>query len=291
MLKGSYVALVTPFTNGEIDYNALEKLIKFHIENKTDGILLCGTTGETPTLAGDEKERLIRFCVKLIDKRVPVMIGTGTNNLNHTIAATTRASQWGGDYALISTPYYVKPTQTGLYRFYKAVHDATDIPIVVYNVPGRTGCNIAAETVIKLANDCERIVGLKAASGDLIKTSIVVKGTSDDFSVMSGEDGLNLPLLSCGAKGAISVTANVAPSKVHDLIEAYANKDNDTALEIHQALIELNEALFVETNPIPVKEALVMMGYIKREFRLPMCELSENNRVFLNGVLKENGLI
>ena len=291
MLKGSFVALVTPFKNGEIDYVALENLIKFQLENYTDGILLCGTTGEAPALAGDEKESLIRFALKKIDKKVPVMIGTGSNNLHHTISMTIKAKNLGADYALVITPYYNKPTQKGLYNYFKAVSEKCDIPIVIYNVPGRTGVNINAETTIKLSKECENIVGIKEASGNLDQITEIVKNTSENFSVMSGEDSLNLPIMACGANGAISVTANILPKEVHDLVYLASNGNFNSALSYHQHLYEANKAMFLETNPIPVKESLVLMKKINREFRPPMCEMSKNNLNELKQVLKEYNLI
>jgi len=291
MLKGSYVALVTPFKNNEIDYNSLEKLIDFQIENKTDGILFCGTTGESPTLAGDEKERLVRFGIKKIDKRIPVMMGTGSNNLQHTIAATIRAQEWGIDYALIITPYYNKPTQNGLYQYFKALAESTTIPIVIYNVPGRTGVNIEADTTLKLANEFTNIIGIKEASGDLDQLSRIVKNTDKDFSVMSGEDALNLPIMSCGGDGVISVTANILPRKLHDLVALCSNQNYADALKIHQELIEINETLFIETNPIPVKEALYLMKKIERELRLPLCLMEDDNFKKLEKVLKKYKLV
>ncbi len=291
MLQGSYVALVTPFKKGAVDYNALENLIDFHLKSGTHGILLNGTTGESPALAGDEKDRMIRFCVQRINGRVPVMLGTGTNNLGHSISATARAKDYGVQYALVITPYYNKPNQEGLYRFFKAVHDQSDIPIVIYNVPGRTGVNIATETILRLAKDCPRIVGLKAASGDLVKASIVARDAGEDFSVMSGEDALNMPLMACGAKGVISVTANVMPQSVSRMAEACANGDFATALKLHRELIEINAAMFYETNPIPVKTALAMMGMIEDEIRLPLAPMSEANRDRLKKVLEDYKLI
>jgi len=291
MLKGSYVALVTPFKNNEIDYNSLERLIDFQIENRTDGILLCGTTGESPTIAGDEKERLMRFSIKKINGRIPVMMGTGTNNLHHTISATIKAQEWGVDYALVITPYYNKPTQIGLYQYFKAVAEGTTIPIVIYNVPGRTGINIQAETTIKLANEFSNIVGIKEASGNLDQLSHIVKYTDKDFSVMSGEDALNLPIMSCGADGAISVTANIFPRKVHDLVELCSKDKFNEALKIHQELIEINNALFIETNPIPIKEALHLMNKIERELRLPLCFMENDNLEILKTVLKKYKLV
>ncbi|MDP8201370.1 MAG: 4-hydroxy-tetrahydrodipicolinate synthase [Candidatus Tenebribacter burtonii] len=291
MLKGSYVALVTPFKNNEIDYNSLERLIDFQIENRTDGILLCGTTGESPTIAGDEKERLMRFSIKKINGRIPVMMGTGTNNLHHTISATIKAQEWDVDYALVITPYYNKPTQIGLYQYFKAVAEGTTIPIVIYNVPGRTGINIQAETTIKLAKEFSNIVGIKEASGNLDQLSHIVKYTDKDFSVMSGEDALNLPIMSCGADGVISVTANILPRKVYDLVELCSKDKFNEALKIHQELIEINNALFIETNPIPVKEALHLMKKIERELRLPLCFMENDNLEILNTVLKKYKLV
>lgn len=291
MLKGSYVALVTPFKNNEIDYNSLEKLIDFQIENKTDGILFCGTTGESPALAGDEKERLVRFGLKKIDKRIPVMMGTGTNNLQHTISATTRAAEWGIDYTLIITPYYNKPTQKGLYNYFKAIAENTTIPIVIYNVPGRTGVNIQAETTIQLANEFSNIVGIKEASGDLDQLSRIVKNTDKDFAVMSGEDALNLPIMSCGGDGVISVTANLLPRKLHDIVALCSKQKYTDALKIHQELIDINEVLFIESNPIPVKESLYLMKMIERELRSPLCFMEDDNLIKLKKVLKKYKLV
>ncbi|RLC50594.1 MAG: 4-hydroxy-tetrahydrodipicolinate synthase [Candidatus Cloacimonadota bacterium] len=291
MLKGSYVALVTPFKNNEIDYNALEKLIDFHIENGTDGILLCGTTGESPALAGDEKERLVRFAVKKIDGKLPVMLGTGSNNVTHTISATARAKEWGADSALVITPYYNKPTQNGLYLHFKAVAENTDIPIVIYNVPGRTGVNITAETTIKLAEEFKNIVAIKEASGDLVQLSKIVRDAPAGFAVLSGEDALNYPILCCGGSGVISVTANIVPGMVHDLVEFTEKSKFTKARELHLKLLKLNNMMFIETNPIPVKESLHLMGLIERELRLPMCKLQDENLEILKVVLNEYKLI
>jgi 4-hydroxy-tetrahydrodipicolinate synthase len=291
MLRGSYVALITPFKNNEIDYNALEKLIDFHLKNGTDGILLCGTTGESPSLAGDEKERLVRFALKKIDGRIPVMLGTGTNNVSHTIAATMRAQEWGVDSALVITPYYNKPTQKGLYLHFKAVAENTDIPIVIYNVPGRTGVNITSETTLKLAHEFKNIVAIKEASGDLIQLSEILKDAPSGFAVLSGEDALNFPILCCGASGVISVTANIVPRKVHELVDFVEKGKYVKAKNLHLELLELNGAMFYETNPIPVKESLHFMGMIEQKFRLPMCEMQEENLLKLKLVLKKYNLI
>ncbi len=291
MLKGSYVALVTPFKNNEIDYNALEKLLDFHIVNGTDGILLCGTTGESPSLAGDEKERLVRFAIKKIDGKLPVMLGTGTNNVSHTISATARAKEWGADSALVITPYYNKPTKHGLYLHFKAVAENTDIPIVIYNVPGRTGVNITAETTIKLAKEFKNIVAIKEASGDLVQLSKIVRDAPACFAVLSGEDALNYPILCCGGNGVVSVTANIVPEMVHELVNLTERSKHAKARELHKKWLKLNNTMFIETNPIPVKESLHLMGKIERELRLPMCKLQDENLETLKAVLKEYKLI
>lgn len=291
MLKGSYVALVTPFKKNEIDYNAVESLLNFHLENETDGLLLCGTTGESPTLAGDEKEQLLRFSLQKINHRLPVMMGTGTNNLSHTISATFRAQELGADYALVITPYYNKPTQQGLYQFFREVSVNTDIPLVIYNVPGRTGVNIASSTVLKLAHEFPGIIGIKEASGNLIQLSEIIRDAPDGFAVLSGEDALNYPILCCGGQGVISVTANLKPRLLHEMVEACQQGNYTKAREIHLHLLELNRILFIETNPIPVKSALAEMGMISPEIRLPLCQPESANLEKLRAVLHNYKLI
>jgi len=290
MLQGSYVALVTPFKNGGIDYSALEALLEFHIAEGTHGILLLGTTAETAALASDEKEALLLFALQKINKRVPVMIGTGTNNYNQTLAATKRAKELGADHALVITPYYIKPTQNGLYGYYKALSAKVDIPIVVYNVPGRTGVNISAATMVKLARECPNIVGVKEASGNIPQATEIICDAPETFSLMSGEDALNLPLMAIGGKGCISVTANVVPKLMSEHISSCLIGDFATAAKQHRHLQKLNGAMFIETNPIPAKEALHMMGMIELEFRLPICPLQDANREVLRAVLKEYDL-
>ncbi len=291
MFKGSMVALVTPFKKKEIDYTAVENLIDFHLANKTDGILLCGTTGENPTLASDEKEQLVRFTVKKVDGRIPIMMGTGTNNAVQTISTTQKAQNLRVDYALVITPYYNKPTQKGLYLFFKEVAENTDIPIIVYNVPGRTGVNIEADTVLKLAHDFEKIVGIKEASGNLDQITKIVRDAPENFSMLSGEDAINLPIMACGGVGTVSVTANVVPDKVHEMVEHCLQGEFDKAKKIHLYLRDLNKMMFIETNPIPAKEALYMMGKLEKEFRLPLCTMSDANRAKLTECLKEYKLI
>ncbi len=291
MIQGSYVALVTPFKNGDIDYIALEKLLSYHLENGTHGILLLGTTAETAALASDEKDALLRFCLQRINQKVPVMIGTGTNNYSQSLANTKKAKDLGANSALIITPYYIKPTQKGMYEYFKAIADKVDIPIVIYNVPGRTGININASTVVQLAQDCPNIVAVKEASGNLVQVSEIIRDAPAGFSVLSGEDALNMPIMACGGKGTISVTANVVPKLMSELIETCLKGDYTTAALLHQKLLKINWAMFIETNPIPAKEALAMMGMIEPEFRLPMCNLLDANKITLQKVLKEYDLI
>ena len=291
MLKGSYVALVTPFKNNKIDYNALENLIDFHLENKTDGLVLCGTTAEAPSLAGDERESLIRFVMQKNQGQMKIGIGTGTNNLQHTISATLRAQNQKADFAMVITPYYNKPTQNGLYHYFKAVSDAVEIPFIIYNVPGRTGVNISVETTLKLANECKNIVGIKEASGDLVQVTAITKDAPEGFCVMSGEDALNLPIISCGATGAVSVTGNITPAKCSELICNALDGNLKKAAKLHKELLELNNVMFIETNPIPVKTALNLMGKIEPELRLPMYKMNDENTEELKKVLTKYKLI
>lgn len=291
MLKGSFVALVTPFKNGDVDYSALEALLDFHLQNGTHGILLLGTTAETAGLASDEKDALLRFAIHRINHRVPVMIGTGTNNLHQTLANTMKARELGADFALVITPYYIKPTQPGMIDYFGHIASRVDIPIVIYNVPGRTSINILPSTVLTLARNHRNIVGIKEASGSIVQATQIIRDVPEGFTVMSGEDALNLPLMAVGAKGTISVTANVVPKLMSDHIQTCLNGDMAAAGVQHRYLQKLNDTMFIETNPIPAKEALHMMGLIGLEFRLPMCPLQESNRAVLGQVLREYGLI
>ncbi|MDZ4182137.1 MAG: 4-hydroxy-tetrahydrodipicolinate synthase [Candidatus Cloacimonadaceae bacterium] len=291
MLQGSFVALVTPFKNGEVDYSALEGLIQFHLDNGTHGILLLGTTAETAGLASDEKDALLRFALQKINHAVPVMIGTGTNNLQQSLAQTKKAKELGADFALVITPYYIKPTQNGMYEYFKTIAQKVDIPIVIYNVPGRTGVSISAATTVKLAQDCPNIIGIKEASGNLVQATQIIRDAPQGFALMSGEDALNLPLMAIGAKGCISVTANVVPKLMSEHIDTCLKGDFATAALQHQYLLDMNNVMFIETNPIPAKEALHMMGMIGLEFRLPICPLMDASRDALRKTLREYKLI
>lgn len=291
MLQGSYVALITPFKNGSVDWNALENLITFHLDNGTHGILLLGTTAETAALASDEKDALLRFAMQKIGTKVPVMIGTGTNNFQQSLANTKKAEELGADSALVITPYYIKPTQKGMYEYFNSIASKVNIPIVIYNVPGRTGVNISAETTVHLARECPNIVGIKEASGNLVQATRIIRDAPEGFSLLSGEDALNMPLMAIGASGCISVTANVAPKLVSELISSCLNMDFAAAKTQHAHLDMLNDLMFIETNPIPAKESLHMMGLVELEFRLPICPLQDKNREILRNGLKTYNLI
>lgn len=290
MFSGAIVAIITPFSDGEVDEQAFRDLINFQIDAGVSGIVPCGTTGESATLTHKEHERVIDICVAEVAGRVPVIAGTGSNSTAEAIRLTKHAKEAGADAALLITPYYNKPTQKGLYDHYAAVAAACDIPQVLYNVPGRTGVNMSVETITALAK-VDVIVGIKEASGDLVKCSYIVRDTRDDFCVLSGEDALNLPILCVGGTGAISVTANVLPGRVSALMKAWFAGDVQTAKKIHFELLEMNDAMFIETNPIPVKTALSLMGKAREEFKLPLCTMTEGNRKKLAQTLEKYGCI
>ena len=290
MFSGAIVAIITPFKDGKIDEQSFRNLINFQIDAGVSGIVPCGTTGESATHTHEEHERVIDICVAEVGGRVPVIAGTGSNSTAEAIRLTRHAKEAGADAALLITPYYNKPTQKGLYEHYAAVAAACDIPQVLYNVPGRTGVNMSVETITALAK-IDVIVGIKEASGDLVKCSYVVRDTRDDFCVLSGEDALNLPILCVGGTGAISVTANVLPGRVSAMMKAWFAGDEQTARKIHFELLEMNDAMFIETNPIPVKTALALMGKVGEEFKLPLCAMTEGNRKKLAQVLEKYGCI
>ena len=291
MIHGSIVAIVTPFKNGKIDEDALRELIEFQIENGTHGIVPCGTTGESPTLSHEEHEYVIELTVEAVNKRVPVIAGTGSNSTKEAIRLTRFAKEIGADAALVVVPYYNKPTQEGLYQHFKQIASQVDIPIILYNIPGRSGVNVAPETIARLAGDFKNIVGVKEAAGSIPQASKIFQLCGMDFLVLSGEDALNFPLLSIGAQGFITVTANIAPRDVAELYNSFNKGDIEKARDLHYKLMPLNETLFIETNPIPIKAALSMMDKIKYEYRLPLCEMSESNYKELKITLKDYGLI
>ncbi|MGB3729921.1 MAG: 4-hydroxy-tetrahydrodipicolinate synthase [Thermodesulfobacteriota bacterium] len=291
MIHGSIVAIVTPFRDGKIDEDALKNLIEFQIENGTHGIVPCGTTGESPTLSHEEHEYVIELTVQTANKRVPVIAGTGSNSTKEAIRLTRFAKEIGADAALVVVPYYNKPTQEGLYLHFKQIASQVDIPIILYNIPGRSGVNMTPQTIARLAADFKNIIGVKEAAGSIPQASKILQLCGMDFLVLSGEDALNFPLLTIGARGFISVTANIAPKDVSNLYNLYASGEFEKARDLHYKLLPLNEALFIETNPIPIKAALSMMDLTKYEYRLPLSEMAQNNYDELNKVLSDYGLI
>lgn len=291
MIHGSLVAIVTPFKKNKVDQNALENLIEFQIQNGTHGIVPCGTTGESPTLSHEEHEDVIRFTIEEVNKRVPVIAGTGSNSTEEAIRLTQFAENAGADAGLVIVPYYNKPTQEGLYQHFKTIAENSELPLILYNVPGRTGVNMTPETIARLAKDCPSVIGVKEASGSLEQASKILYLCGLDFILLSGDDSINYPLLTIGGKGFITVTANVAPKDVSELYETYKNGDIESSKKLHYKLLPLNEVLFCETNPIPVKTALSIMGKIEGGFRSPLCEMSQINLSKLKAALKNYSLI
>jgi len=290
MFKGSFVAIVTPFKDGKIDERAYADLIEFQIEEGTNGIVPCGTTGESATLSHKEHERVVELTVEIANKRVPVIAGTGSNSTSEAIMLTRNAKDAGADASLLITPYYNKPTQEGLYRHFKTIAESVDMPQFLYNVPGRTGVNMLPETVERLSK-LKNIIGIKEATGDLKQVSDVIGCCGDNFIILSGDDFTTFPLLAVGGHGVISVTANIAPHDVAIMCKEFFKGNIEKAKEMHYKLQSLNEAMFYETNPIPVKTALSLMGKVSGEMRLPLCPLSEKNLERLKGVMKGYGLI
>ncbi|MFH1025115.1 MAG: 4-hydroxy-tetrahydrodipicolinate synthase [Nitrospirota bacterium] len=290
MLKGSIVAIVTPFKKGKVDEKAFGDLIEWHIAQGTNAIVPCGTTGEAPTLDYKEHYRVIDIAVKIVNGRVPVVAGTGANSTDETIEITEHAKKSGADAALLVTPYYNKPTQEGLYRHYKMVAEKVDIPIVLYNVPGRTAVNMLPSTVARLA-EIKNIIAIKEATGDMKQVSEVIRLCGDRMIVISGDDFTTLPLLALGGKGVISVSANVMPKEVSQMCSSWMKGQHDKARALHYKLEPLNASMFIETNPIPVKTALAMMGKIQEEFRMPLCEMAPANKEKLKKVLTDLRLL
>ncbi|MBX3324979.1 MAG: 4-hydroxy-tetrahydrodipicolinate synthase [Nitrospira sp.] len=290
MFTGSLVAIVTPFRKGKVDERALSELIEWQIANGTNGIVPCGTTGESATLSHDEHNRVIELTVEVVRRRVPVVAGTGSNSTDEAIALTKHAKQAGADAALLITPYYNKPTQEGLYRHYRAVAEAVDLPLVLYNIPGRTGVNMLPATIARLSA-LPTIVGVKEGSGSVQQASDLVQMCGDRLTVLAGDDALTLPMMAVGGKGVITVTANITPAEMAGLVKAFTDGKIEEARRLHFKLSPLFAALFFETNPIPVKEALGLMGKIDPELRLPLCPMAQDPREKLIEVLKEASLI
>jgi 4-hydroxy-tetrahydrodipicolinate synthase len=290
MFKGSIVAIVTPFKNGKIDEKKLRELIDFQIKNDTRGIVPCGTTGESATLDFDEHELVIQITIEQVNKRIPVIAGTGSNSTQEAVVLTQAAARAGADASLQVSPYYNRPTQRGLYEHFKAIAQSVEIPIILYNIAGRTGVNIEPETMAKLARDCKNIVAVKEASGSLDQMSRIRQLCPKEFSLISGDDGLTLPVLSIGGIGVISVVANIAPRDVAGLVSAFEKGDLKRAEELHYKLLPLIKAVFLETNPIPIKTAMGLLGMCEPDLRLPMCAMSADNLEKLKIALKDYGL-
>ncbi len=287
-LKGSIVALVTPFKDGRIDEESFRNLIRWHLREGTHGILVSGTTGESATLSKEEKKRLFEIALEEINGKVPVIAGTGTNDTAKTLELTRMAEEMGVDAVLLVTPYYNKPTQKGLYEHYKYISSNAGIPIILYNVPGRTSVNLLPETVAKLS-ELSNIVAIKEACGDLKQVTELKLRCKEDFILLSGDDFTAYPTILLGGKGVISVAANIMPKEMAELMEASLRGDHKRALELHLYLYPLFKVLFVETNPVPAKEALYLMGVISSpEVRLPLVSLSENSFNVLKQTLREN---
>ena len=289
MFQGSIVALVTPLKQGELDEKALRDLVEFHIAEGTNAIVPCGTTGESATLSHEEHCRVIEIVINQAKKRVPVIAGAGSNSTKEAVFLTEHAKKSGADAVLSITPYYNKPTQAGLYQHFKTIAEQVDIPIVLYNVPGRTGVNMLPDTVVELSK-IKNIVGVKEASGSLDQAGAILQHTDDSFDVISGEDSLTFPMMAMGAKGVISVTANVAPKKMAQMCKAVLENNMIEARKLHYELIDLSKAVFYETNPIPAKKAVYLMGLIENEIRLPLVEMTKENTEKLKTVMKNLGI-
>ena len=288
MFEGSIVAIVTPFKDDKIDERRLSELIEFHISEGTSAILPCGCTGEAATLAHKEQEYMIKLVIDIVARRVPVIAGTGSNSTEEALALTKSAKGAGADGALLITPYYNKPTPEGQYLHYEKIAKAVDIPIILYNVPSRTGISILPQTVAALSK-IDNIIGIKEASGSLDQVSDIIDLC--DITVLSGDDALTLPMMALGAKGVISVVANVVPKHMAMMVKSFLNGNLEESRKIHFNLLPLFKALFYETNPIPVKTALGMMGRINPELRLPLCEMKKENRERLRKVLTNTGVL
>lgn len=292
LFKGAGVALVTPMKeNLQVDFDKLAELLEDQIKNETDSIIITGTTGEASTLTEDEHLEVIRAAVSIVNKRIPVIAGTGSNCTRTAIDLSRRAQEAGADGLLIVTPYYNKATQKGLISHYTQIAKCVDIPIILYNVPGRTGCKIAADTAAVLARDVEHIVGMKDAVGDISYTLRLMEQTQGDFELYSGEDGQVIPLLACGGIGVISVLSNVAPKFMHDMVMNYLNGKQKEALAMQWKAIPMVDALFCEVNPIPVKAAMNLMGWKTGPLRAPLSEMEPENLKRLAKAMQDFGKI
>jgi 4-hydroxy-tetrahydrodipicolinate synthase len=290
MLSGSMVALATPFRNGQIDWTSLDALVDFHLQHGTDALVPCGTTGESPTLSHEEHDLVIERVVKRAKGRVPVIPGTGSNSTAEALRLTKHAKEVGADAALVVTPYYNKPTQAGLYQHFGAIAQQVDIPIVLYNIPGRCGIEISTDTIVRLRSDYPNIVAVKHATGNVDGASELI--CRCDIVILSGDDSMTLPLMSVGGRGVISVIANLVPAQTKALTDAALKGDFAAAAEHHKKLFPLAKAMLsLETNPIPIKTAMAMRGMIAEEFRLPLCPMQPENKKKLQAILTQANLL
>lgn len=290
MFSGAYTAIVTPFRDGRVDETGFRALIRYGMDGGVSGFVPCGTTGESPTLSHDEHNRVIEICVKEVAGHVKVIAGTGSNSTEEAIALTRHAKKVGADGALLVSPYYNKPTQEGLYQHFKAVAEAVDIPLVVYNIQGRTAVNIENATMERLSR-IPNIVGVKEASGSILQMSEVIRLCGPEFDVLSGDDQMTFPLMALGGKGVVSVVTNIVPDKMSALVRHMLAGELQKGRQMHFDIFELCQAMFIETNPIPVKAALGLMGKISPEYRLPLCPLSQANQGKLKGILERYGIL
>lgn len=289
LFEGSGVALVTPFKNNKVDYNKLSELIEFHIENNTDSIIICGTTGESSTMSDSEKRETIKFTVEKVRNRIPVIAGTGGNNTSYSIELSKYAEEVGVDGLLLVTPYYNKATQKGLIEHYRAIAASVNIPIILYNVPGRTGVNIIPKTVYELSK-IENIKAIKEASGNISQVAEIAKLCGNDFYIYSGNDDMIVPILSLGGKGVISVVANILPNETHEIVTKFMNGYVLESKNIQLKMLDLINALFIEVNPIPIKTAMNVLGMEVGNLRLPLTNMDDNNVSVLINAIEEYGV-
>ncbi|MGZ8899656.1 MAG: 4-hydroxy-tetrahydrodipicolinate synthase [Limisphaerales bacterium] len=291
MFRGTYTAIVTPFKDGKLDEPSLERLIKSQVKGGVDGIVPVGTTGESPTLSFEEHIHVIARSVQLAKGRLKVMAGTGGNSTDEAVYLTKAAEEAGADGSLQVAPYYNKPSQEGLYQHFRAIAKTTKLPIVLYSIPGRCGIEIAIETVVRLAKDCKNIVGIKEAGGQPDRVSQLRAALGPDFTILSGDDSLTLPFMAVGADGVVSVASNVVPKEISQMVRLFAEGKAKAALKIHAKLFPLFRTLFIETNPVPVKAALVMRGMMDEEYRLPLVKMEAKNREVLRKTLESCGVL
>jgi 4-hydroxy-tetrahydrodipicolinate synthase len=292
MFEGAITAIVTPFKkDGSLDEAALRKLVDFQIAKGIDGIVAVGTTGESPTLSHEEHQKVVEIIIDQANGKTKVIAGTGSNSTEEALSLTRHAKDAGADAALLVCPYYNKPTQNGLYLHFKEVANKVDIPMILYNIQGRTGINMENATTVKLATECSNILAVKEASGNISQMMDLIAAAPKTLEVLSGDDNMTLPLMVLGGKGIISVASNIVPDKVGAMVHAALKKDWDTARQLHFELLPLFKAIFIETNPIPIKAALAMKGMIEESYRLPLCPMQPENKAKLKAILEKSGVL